>query len=84
MSLLESWSPTVTLLVDVSHPGSQEDLVGNWEPARSLVGDAVSGAWFARFLLALAAARLPPCLQQGMGRSAPASSPLVFAQFFVL
>ena len=61
VSLLESWSPTVTLLADVSRPGSQEDLVGNWEPARSLVGDAVSGAWFAPFLLALAA-RLPPCL----------------------
>ena len=26
--------------MDVSHPGSQEDLVSIWEPARSLVGDA--------------------------------------------
>ena len=28
------------LLVDVNHPGSQEDVVSNWEPARSLVEDA--------------------------------------------
>ena len=34
----------VTILVDVNHPGSQEDLVSNWEPACSLVEDAVSGA----------------------------------------
>ena len=33
-----------TLLVDVNRPGSREDLVSNWEPARSLVEDAVSGA----------------------------------------
>ena len=37
----------MTLLVDVNRPGSQEDLVSNWEPARSLVEDAVSGAEFA-------------------------------------
>ena len=57
------------LLMDVNHPGSQEDLVRNWEPARSLVGDAISGAEFAPFLLALAGAFLPPCLQQGIGQS---------------
>ena len=48
------------LLADVNHPGSQEDLVSNWEPAHSLVEDAVSGAEFAPFLLALADTRLPP------------------------
>ena len=37
----------VTILVDVNHPGSQEDLVSNWEPACSLVEDAISGAEFA-------------------------------------
>ena len=37
-------------------------LVSNWEPACCLVGDAISGAVFAPFLLALAVARLPPAL----------------------
>ena len=37
----------VTLLGDVNHPGSKEDLVSNWEPACSLVEDAISGAEFA-------------------------------------
>ena len=50
----------MNLLADVNHPGSQENLVSNWEPARSLVEDAVSGAEFAPCLPALAVARLPP------------------------
>ena len=58
---------TATLLADVNHPGSQEDLVSNWEPAQSLVEDAISGAEFAPCLLALAVTCLPPCLQWGMG-----------------
>ena len=33
----------MTLLAFVNHPGSQEDLVSNWEPAHSLVEEAVSG-----------------------------------------
>ena len=45
------------------HQGSQEDLVSNWEPARRLVGDAVSGAKFAPYLPALAVSCLPPCLR---------------------
>ena len=53
----------MTLLVDVNHPGSQEVLVSNWEPAHSLVEDAISGAEIASGLLALAVARLPLCLQ---------------------
>ena len=57
----------VTVLGDVNHPGSQEDLVSNWEPACSLVEDAISGAEFAPCLLALAVARLPLCLQWGEG-----------------
>ena len=48
------------LLKDVNHPGSQEDLVSNWEPAHSLVEDAISGAEFAPRLLVLAVAHLPP------------------------
>ena len=49
----------MTLPVDVNRPGSQEDLVSNWEPARSLVEDAIYGAEFAPCLPALAVARLP-------------------------
>ena len=34
----------MTLLADVNHLGSQEDEVSSWEPAHSLVEDAISGA----------------------------------------
>ena len=44
---------SVTLLADVNHTGSQEDMVGNRKPAHSLVENVVSGA-------KIAAA---PCLQ---------------------
>ena len=73
----------MALLTDVNHPGSQEDLVSNWEPARSLVEDALSGAKIAPFWLWL----LPACLPASDGGWACpllASSPLVFAQSFVL
>ena len=43
-SSLGSRSLAVTLLADVNHPRSQEDLVSNWEPAHSLVENAISGA----------------------------------------
>ena len=69
VSPLESRSLAATLLVDVNRPGSQEDLVSNWEPACSLVEDAISGTEFAPCLLALAVARLPLCLWWGMGWS---------------
>ena len=62
LSPLGSWSQTVTILASVNHPGSQEDLVSNWEPAHSLMEDAVSGAKIAPFLLALAVTSLPLCL----------------------
>ena len=52
---------------DLKRPGSQEDLVSNWELAPSLVEDAVSGAEIAPHLLALAVACLPLCLWQGEG-----------------
>ena len=51
---LESSSLAVTLLADVNCPGSQEDLVSNWEPAHNLVEDAVSGAEIAPCLPAVA------------------------------
>ena len=60
----------VTLLADVNCPGSLEDLVSNWEPAHSLVEDAVSGAEIAPCLPALAVGHLPLCLQAGRGQSA--------------
>ena len=59
---LGSCSLAATLLADVNHPGSQEDLVSNWEPAHSLVEDAISGAEIAPCLLALAVAHLLLCL----------------------
>ena len=57
----------MTLLADVNHPGSQEDLVSNWEPAHNLVEDAVSGAEIAPCFPALAGALLPLCLWRGDG-----------------
>ena len=53
------------LLADVNCPGSQEDLVSNWEPAHSLVEDAISGAEIAPHLPALAVTHLPLCLRLG-------------------
>ena len=70
VSPLGSSSLPATLLVDVNHPGSQENLVSNWEPAHSLVEDAISGAEIAPHILGLAVAHLPPCLQQGRDWSA--------------
>ena len=60
----ESWSQAATLLADINHPGSQEDVVSSWEPAHSLVEDAISGAEIvaAPCLLALAIPSLPLCL----------------------
>ena len=67
VSPLGSWSQAATLLADVNHPGSQEDFISNWKPARSLVKGAVSEAEFALCLPALAVSRLPLCLQHGGG-----------------
>ena len=76
----------VTLLADVNCEGSQEDLVSNWEPAHSLVEDAVSGAKIiaALHLPALALACLSLCLWGAGVYLQPASSSLVFTQSFVL
>ena len=53
--------------MDVNRPGSQEDVVSNWQPAHSLVEDAVSGAEIAAApcLPALAVTCLLLCLQGG-------------------
>ena len=67
VSPLGNWSMVATLLVDVKHPGSQEDLVRNWKPAHCLVEDTVSGAEIVLCLLALAVTHLPLYLQQGEG-----------------
>ena len=65
VSPLGSWSQAVTLLPDVYLPGSQKDVLSNWELAHSLVEDEVLGAQIATppCLLALAATHLPLCLQ---------------------
>ena len=69
-------------VVGVHHPGSQEDGVSSWEPAHSLVEDAISGAE------TVAAPCLQACLsasgQGGAGSKQQAGSPLVFTQSFVL
>ena len=46
-------------LADVNLPGSQEDMLRNWQPAHSSVENAVSAAEIGAALLALAAAPLP-------------------------
>ena len=51
LSPLGSASLAAALLAGVNRPGSQEDLGSNREPARSLVGNAVSGAEIAPFRL---------------------------------
>ena len=67
MSPLGSTSQTVTLTADVKYPGSQEDVVSNWEPAHSLVENAVSVAKIAAALclVTLAVTHLFLCLQGG-------------------
>ena len=57
----------VTLLVDVNHPGSQEDVVGSGEPAHRLVEDADPGDKIeaALCLLALAVGCLPSASGDG-------------------
>ena len=52
----------MTLPADVNYPGSQEDLVSNWDPAFILVEDDVSGA------------KIAPCC---LWLLTPASLPLV-------
>ena len=56
----------MTLLADVKHPESQEDVVRNW-PAHSWEEDEVSGAKMAAApcLQALAVLHLPLCLLGG-------------------
>ena len=58
-----SWSQAMTLPVDLSCPGSQEDMGSGWLSAHSLAADVVSGAEIAGALclLPLAGAHLPLC-----------------------
>ena len=55
----------MTLLADVNSPGSQKDVVSNWQSAHSLVKAVVSGAEIALapYLPVLAIALLSLCLQ---------------------
>ena len=61
----------MTLLADVNHPGSQKDMVSNWQPTPSLVEVAVSGAEIAPApcLPTLAVTHLPLCPQRGRALS---------------
>ena len=64
----------MTRLADVSLARSQEDLVSNWEPARSLVEDVISGAQMAQLPSSYdcrTPAPLPPA-GEGLVRSQPA------------
>ena len=70
----------MTLLADVNHPGSKEDLISNWEPAHSLVEDAISGAEIAPCLPALAVICLPLCLWQ---RGGPVRSQLALLWYLL-
>ena len=72
MSPLGSQSLTVTLLADINRPGSQKDLVSNWEPDHSLVEDAICGA---EITLAFQLWLLHACVSAS-GRGMP--GPLVF------
>ena len=67
VSPLGSWSQTVIHLVAVKHPGSQEDVVGNWQPAHSLVEDVVFDTKIAAApcLQSLVVTHLPLCLWGG-------------------
>ena len=68
MCLLGSSSLAATLLADVNHPGSKEDLVSNWVPAHNLVEDAVSGARLPlAFLPLLSPPAILPPMQKGAG-----------------
>lgn len=53
-------------MADMNHPGSQEDMVSDWQPGHSLVGE-VSGVEIAEVpcLLPLAVVYLPVSLQGG-------------------
>ena len=67
VSPLGSSSLAETLLADVNHPGSQENLVSNWEPAHSLVVDVIPGAKIVHHPPALAVVHLPFYLWGGRG-----------------
>ena len=86
VSPLGSWSQAVTLLGDVNHPGSQEDVVSNCKPAHSLVGVVASGAEITAVpcLPALIVKCLPLCLRKGEAYMQLACSSSLFAQSFVL
>ena len=74
-------SQAATPLADVNCPGSQEDVVSNWEPAHSLVEDAKLWAQDCSSPFSSGSS----CLSaSGSGEGPVCSSPLVFTQSFVL
>ena len=73
VSPLASWSQAATLLADVNHPGSREDLVSNWEPAHSLVEEPSLGP---RLPFAFWLWLLPTCLSASSWGRGPVCSQL--------
>ena len=62
-----SWSQVVILQADMNSPGSQTDMVSDWQPAHILAGGAVSGVEIAMApcLPPLAVTHLPLCFWVG-------------------
>ena len=82
VSPLGSWSQAVTVLAYVNHPGSQEDVISNWQPAYGVVEDAVPGSEIAAApcLPLLAIAHLLLCL---WGGRAPNGSQLLLFWYLI-
>ena len=73
VSPLGSWSQATPLLADVNCPGSQEDMVSNWEPAHSLVGDDGLWGWDCP-LPSGSVCHVPACLSASSRRMGPVCS----------
>ena len=85
-SPLGSWSQAATLLADVNHPGSQEDVVRNWEPARGSVQDAlmVSGRGCRSPLPSGSGCGMPPSVSRVGRRALYTASYLSFCICLIL
>ena len=84
-SLQRSWSQAMILLVDLSYPGSQEDIGSYWRSAHLLAADAISRARIAAalYLPPPAIVHLPLCLKGYKWQPAGPRSLLPTAQSFV-
>lgn len=83
------WTQALTFMAYANCPWTQEDMISNWQPAQSLVGDVLSGADItaASCLLLLDDANILFCLHGGKGQKWQlACTALIFCnvQSFVL